>query len=321
MIFNDCYSTTVGSVFVTKQIETAIKQAIIKDNLNNMSLNVDKSGKYKPVFITGRLPSESEIPVFIHPIMIFNSGQWYLCTDLRMYVKSNTDGPIEESIKNLTEFNFVKSKAILNLCWLNDGVDHIKNTLSFASTVFSAWLSETISRAFALDFKDQTTIAIITSFYYQTLFTNETLFNEDSKQRMAVHTIKATKAPAELVFSIFDKLGPISNINDYCSEVERLVENVRLKNFNLAILLTIIKNSWYGTNAKEVLSVSIEHPPTWVALVYTALTERTYKNSSIYKFAEKFGKRGMADEFLASYKLLVKELTIAKEDLIIKDIE
>lgn len=327
-IFRDSYQTTVGSVFVTKQIETAIKEGIIKDGLDSVNLNVRNEGNVTPIFITGCYSSESQIPLFTHPISIFNfQRKNYLVSDLRSFIRPESSiKDIENGagIKNLTEYNFAKSRAILNLIWLNNGTGQIKNGLAFASTVFSAWLSEVIAKTYALDFKDQTVLAIITSFYYQTLFTEETAFDDDSKQKMAVHTIKATKAPGEFVFEIFDKIEPMSSIEDYCTNVVRILENVRLKNFNLPMLLNIVRNSWYGVNAKEILPIALEHPPTWCAIVYTALNERTYKNSMITRVAERFGKRGAADEFNSTYTEMVKnQLNVAKEEIsvAIKDFE
>lgn len=313
-IFKDSYQTTVGSISVTKQIEHAIKEAIIKDNINIVNLDVNNKQEYKPIFITGAYSSENDIPLFTHPIMINFKNVNYVCTDVRLYVTKNA--PIDEinnNVKNRTEFNFAKSRGILNLVWLNNGVNSIKNSLGFAGTVFSAWLSETISKTYALDFKDQTVLAIITSLYYQSLFIDGSELDDDTKQRLAVHTIKATKAPAQMVFEVFDKIKSFSSIEDYCSTVKEVLENVRMKDFNLAMLLTIVRNSWYGTNSKEIISVALEHPPTWCAIVYTALNERTFKNSMIYRIAERFGKRGASDEFVDSYVTLVKDYTVAVE--------
>lgn len=320
-IFNDSYQTTIGSAFVTSQIEHALNRSIISESNFLRALEVNQNGEYFPIFITGLLGSEAEIPLFTHPISInSHKGEKYLCTDLRMYVNkaasSYDSGVLKPVIKNLTEYNFAKSRGILNLIWLNEGSSVIKNNLSFSGVVFSAWISEIISKTYALDYKDQTIIAIIASFYYQTLFTNQHEIDEDFKQKMSVHTIKATKAPAELVFDIFDKIEKLSNINDFCAAVSKIPENVRLKDFNLAMLLTLVRNSWYGVNAKEIISVALEHPPTWNAIIYAALSERTYKSSSIYKLAERFGKRGLSDEFMNNYKMMIKDhLVPSREEL------
>lgn len=305
----DCYETTVGSVYSTKPIVEAIKEALIKDSLGYMNLNVKSIDGYNPVFITGLHHSEMQIPLFAHPITIKGSkGEHYVCADIRFFVRKDTPlDNVEKSIKNLTEYNFAKSRTILSMLWQTGHEGKIKNGLQFGGVVYAAWLSETISKTFALDFKDQTTLNILTHFYYQSLFMDQEEYSKDDKERMAVQTIKATKAPSEFVFAVFDKIGKLNSIEDYCIQVTSILENVRLKNFNVAVLLTIISNSWFGTNAKDIIKVALEHPPTWVAVVWTALNERTYKNSLVYRIAERFGKRGAADEFNQSYTLLVKE--------------
>lgn len=312
-IFLDSYETSTGSMVVIKDIENEIKKSIIKDGLDNVTLNVRHDGLFRPLFITGLLDSDVNIPLFTHPITIKNyNGKNYLCTDLRLFIKKEADiKNIEHGVKNLTEYNFAKSRAVINLIWLNEDINSFKNNFSFAGIVYANWLAETISKAFALDFKDQTTLAIITSYFYQTLFiSKETEIDDEIKQRFAVHTIKATKAPAEFVFQVFDKINKrISNIEDFCEVVRDVLENVRLNKFNEVMLLTIIRNSWYGTNSKEIISVSLEHPPTWCAVIYTALTERTFKSSMIYRVAERFGKRGASDEFLKNYIDVVKGYT------------
>lgn len=314
-IYKDCYDTTVGSVLVTKPIVNAIKESMIRDGIGHQNLNVKDEGGFKPVFITGGSSSETQIPLFTHPITIKNSlSEQYICADLRFFVRKDTPlDNVENSIKNVTEYNFCKSRLILSMLWQAGLEGRIKNGLQFAGVVYSSWLSEAIAKNFALDFKDQTTLNVITHFFYQSLFSEESVFTEEDKERMAVQTIKATKLDAKTVFGIFDKIGPMGSINDYCNEVAKVVENVRLKNFNLAVLLTIVKNSWYGTNAKEIISVALEHPPTWAAIVWTALNERTYKNSMVYRIAERFGKRGAADEFNNAYTMLIKEFTVPKD--------
>lgn len=323
MLYTDSYQTTVGAAFVTKSVEMAIKQSIIKDSINQVSLRVKSDGEFKPVFITGAYPSESDIPLFTHPISIIGvDRQKYLCTDLRLYVKKDLDlSHIEAGIRNLTEFNFVKSRAILNLLWVNGQSQYIKNSLPLGAAVFSHWLTDVITRSYALDFKDQSTINVICAFYYLTLFDDQSI-DQEYKERLAVHTIKATKVPAEFVLSVTDKIEQMNSVNDLITNIINITENIRLKQFNLAILLTLIKNSWYGTQVKEILAVSLEHPPTWLAIVYASLSERTYKNSMVFKIAERLGKRGLADEFMANYRNLIEEnLIMSREAFEIQDFE
>jgi hypothetical protein len=308
-LYKDSYSTTVGSVQNTQPIVTSLIKAFIKDGLDTVNLDVRNSGDVKPVFVIGSFSSEAEIPLFAHPIMISDSHRGKtLCTDLRYFVREGTGAwEVEKGIRNLTEYNFAKSRAVLNLLWVSDRVGEIRNGLAFAGVVYASLLSESIAKANALDFKDLTKVQIASHFFYQTLFSEKTEFDEEEKQRMAAHTIKATGAPAEEVMSVIDKLPAMHNLNDFCEALVNVVESVRLKGFNLAMMLTLLKNSWYGHQSKEIMSVALEHPPTWCAMVYTALQERTYRNSMVYRVADAKGKRGASAEFLKSYSLIVRE--------------
>lgn len=323
-LYKDAYMTSIGSMYPTRHIEVAIKEALIKDqSLQDESLGLVNHGEYRAVFITGKNPSEADIPLFTHPITINNfQGKNFLVTDLRLFLsKWSWDSNIENLIKNRTDFNFAKSRAMLNLIWLNEGPSVLKNSLSFSAGVFASVVSETISRAFALDYNDLITINVLTEIYYYSLFLESDTLTDDDKQKIVVHIIRSGKIRADYVYSIMDKLGSMKDLSAFCDNIPKVVENVRLVNFNSAILLNILANSWYGTNAKEIISVSLEHPPTWTALVFTALSEKTFKSSTIFKTAERLGKRGVADQFMLAYTSLVKTHTVAVEELVIRDFE
>ena len=308
-MFVDSYSTSMGSMYNVKPVIHAIQESIIQDSLTSMSLGVLENGGVKPVFITGSFSSEDKIPLFTHPISIFNfNGNSYLCTDLRLFIrKGYMFDDIEKRIRNTTEYDFAKSRAVLNLVWIAEGAGSIKNDLRFCEVVYAAWLSQVISRAFALDFKDQTIVSIMASLFYQNLFGDIDSLSEEDKHKLTVHTMETTKAPSDLVKEVVDKIKPFKDIHDWCEQLNTVLENVRFTKFNAAVLLNAISTSWYGQNAKEILAVSLEHPPTWCAMVYTALKQRTYKNSMVYQVAERMGKRGAADQFLTSYMMLVRQ--------------
>lgn len=313
-IFKDAYHTTVGKMHERsiKKVENLIKEAIIKDGINNVTLNIDDHKQYKPLFIIGHTPSQANIEMFTHPLLLNYKNEDYLCTDIRLYVKQDTQPEnITENIRNLTQYNFCKSRAILNLVWLNDRPTVLRSMFAFANNVFTMWLSETIAKVYNLDFNERSIIAAITSIYYQTLFLEDSKFTEEQKLLLVKNASNFTSIPSNNLFLLIDKIEKLDDINDYCKAISSIVENVRLKDFNLAMLLTIIANSWYGFNAKEIVSVALEHPPTWIAIVYTSLSDKTYKNSSISIFADKLSKRGNSDEFMKNYLSLVNENTIS----------
>lgn len=326
MIFNTAYDTTMGSFMDLKVITKSIREAIIRDAIYNQQLDVKGMDGLVPMFIMGKTSSEATIPFFTHPLLIAaDKDIRYLVSDIRPFVRNDQSSgdSNKPAIKNMTEFNIAKSRLILNMAWLNSMMQGIRNELSFAGTVFASWLSEVIGKKYALDPKDQLVLNIMCHYYYLTLFSNEPM-DDVMIHKFSVHTIKATRAPVDLVIDTFGRIGDIKNINDFCSKVPEILENIRLNDFNLGMLLTIIANSWFGLNSREILAVALEHPPTWCSLVYGSLTERTFKNSMIARVSERYGKNGNADNFLKAYSSIVREFTasnLAREELVILPFE
>jgi hypothetical protein len=313
-IFAMAYDTTVGSSINMNKTISAIKQAFVQDMLYTSNLDLITSLKYVPVFVSGIGTSENDIPLFPHPLLVDHNNHSYIVTDVRPVVKVDVDSDYGFSVKNKVDFDFIKFRLIMNLIWLNDGAMSIKNDLNIAGVVFAAWMSDTIARRFALDPRDQLLLMIISHYYYQSMFTSDEI-DEDIRQSFAVHTIKATRAPSELILDIFDKIGTMNDINDYCVAVKNVVENVRLKDLNAGLIITLLGNSWFGLNSKEILAVAIEHPPTWVTLVYTVLKEKTYRNSQLARVAERYIKKSMANDYSLAFESIVDNLIKPKSHI------
>lgn len=310
-IFKTAYDTTVGSGFVTNKIEHAIKESIIKDAIQYIDGSFEGTDLLKPMFIANTGLSEANIPYFSHPLIVEDlSKQKYICVDVRAFVKQNQQGMVNSfNIKNETEFNLAKSRLALNLIWLTQNPESLRDLSILPCAIFSSWISESVSNRFALDPKDQLVLAIISSYYYQSLFSNFDTFNEETRQKIATVVIRATKAPAKLVFETIDKIEKISNLEEFCSTCRSILENTRIDNLNTGLLITILGNSWFGMSAKEILAVSLEHPPTWISLVYAGLTEKTFKKSMISRISERYTGNKGGNDFIRAFVSLVQSVS------------
>lgn len=321
-LFNDPYETTVGLSFKINDIKTSIKKAIIENSeLEEINLNLIISDNLKPIFITGYFSSESNIPFFNHPLLLEKDNKKYLCTDIRQFVRYvdhhdfNIKKLRETNSKfttNKTSFEFTILRSTLQLVWLNGNINEIKNGLSLAGVVYSMWLTDSISKLYGLDYKDQQTLSIISYFFYQSLFYKEDSFFDEILDLFGFQIVKNLKIPTDIVFSVIKKITKMSGIKDYCNNIISILENLRLRDFNEAILINSIGRTWYalGINQKELLTIALELPPTWVTICYSALNDKSYKNTTISKIAEKYGKGEPAINYIKSFKALVEENTI-----------
>lgn len=307
-IFNSVYDTTLGSTIDTKNVSSKIIDSFIKNNLQKENCGVDNSLKIKPVFITGYYDNEDEIPLFTHSIIIKYKDTDYLCTDLRLYINTKEyrlNKDLKASIRNKTEYNFMRSKAIAELAWINGDISYIKDNLKFAAHVFAINITEAITRTYALDESDRRKLNILCLVYYRSLFLEKDELSYDNKETALIHAVKVLGVNERMFKEVVDNINDMRNLSDFVDAIKIALNNPRLNNFNIVVLLTLIKNTWYGSNAKDYILASLEHVPTWLAIVYTALNEKTYKSSMVYKICEKTKKAGNLETYVKSYEDLV----------------
>ena len=302
-IFRTPYQTTVGRNYLKVMGKTvnAIAQSIIIEE------DKDQTGQDQPYLhlIAGDSTFQESIAGFVHPLEVKSSNDKnYLCMDVRpfVYVDPRQVGYV---VRNKSEFNLAKARLISNKSWIINTPQSISGLSLVPCSVFASWISEGISHRFSLDPLDQLRLAIICSFYYQTLFLDKSVFESEEVERMNSICIKATKAPAKIVYETTAKIQKLDGITDFCDTVKAILENTRLSEFNAGLLITVLKNSWFGANAADMLAVSLEHPPTWVSLLYAAMSERTYRNSTISKICERYSRD---NAFIKAFVQLIEDV-------------
>lgn len=312
-IFKTSYDTTIGKLENTKNIASKIEEAFIRDMIYEKNLNYDISPNYKLCFIDGSDTSEEAIPQIVHPLLITHTtnkgNNSYLCTDIRLFVNPRQfeADNIRPKVKNFGEFNIAVDKALLTLMWLDENIDIMKNDMNFAGNVYATWITDLISKRFALGGRDQLCLTVLAYLYYQSLFTINPKITDEDKEVAYIKLVSQLKIPKEIIEYVFNK-GEMffTNINSFCEIVKDTLENVRLKDFNVGILATLVGMSWFGVNAGKILTVALEHPPTWIAMVGNIYSYKGYKNTNICKTIEKVNKKGYGEEFISSYRNLLK---------------
>jgi hypothetical protein len=330
--YKTAYDTTAGQVMglETKKLETAIKAGMITADQQDLPMGVRPVEAVRPWFILGNSNEEKEIPPFIHPYLIQNfKSQTYLVTDLRVFRGANqsylSQAEFVKSIRNLSEYALAMNRSILGLLWLDESQRaRIRAQFGFAGTVFGQMISQAVGRAYGLDLHDQVKLTTLGIYYYHLLFGAESRLEDMRREAAVVHIIKATKLSASDVYALIESLPDINSITDFCKVIPQTLGNIRLKDFNLTMLLTLVRNIWYGLHAKELIAAGLEHPPTWIAIVYATMTERSYRSSQLYKTIELAAKRGNGEEFRLNYQDLLVQRVVTEtieEPLVFRDFE
>ena len=313
-IYKTAYDTTLGQALQTHKIEQGLKTYLIEYGEKPRTfdgLNVISSVKYFPVELYGSISTAQEIPFFAHPLILEGyKGLDYLFLDSRLYKKYTSGADPTIKIVSAWEYEFVLQRFFMNYGWVNGLASEMRTRLSFAGMVYANWLSEIISRRFGLDPREQKIVALVSHFFYQECFMQEVSYSEEEKQGMAMQAAKAVNAPGSMAFDVIDQIGkPMTDVKGYCEALTTVLQNVRLKDFTHGALYTLVGLSWYGQNGKEIIAIALEHVPTWMAICYAAITNRSYKHSTVSNLVDKLGRQGLSEGYAKAFAMISKEMT------------
>lgn len=304
MFFKTAYETTACMGYKLEKTIDTLKAAYYNDDVIPIE-------KYNIYSLNGGTPISNNVPSFAHPLLVnFDNKDEMLIVDSRNYGRFISEQNIFK-VQNQTDYNLMLARAKLNYIWVNNKPNWLRDISTIPLSIFSSWISEAVGKRFALNPKEQFDLGILAAIFYLSLFSDDVELEEKDKLRLINIITRSLHASAQDVITILDKVSVISNIFEFCSNAEKVTDSVRLRELNPGLLYTILGGTWFGTNAKEMIAVSIEHPPTWIAIMISAFTDRTFKNSQIVKITERTAYKKVGDDFIRS---VLNTLRMAEKD-------
>jgi hypothetical protein len=296
-IFRSAYDTTFGRRYATETTKAAIVKASVSNYLakNEDSYTVIESTEQMPV----------DIPAFSHPLYVDKTPYDGLYVDVRHYVSRNRQSG-EMKITAVADYNLLLARAGLEHLWRTEPPALFRKMSTLPASVYSSWLSENIGKRFGLEPEDQYKLTIFSAWFYFSLFSDEDKPNEDDYLRVVQGIAKATKISPDAVMKVLDGQEYVKNITDFCERLEEVVGNIRLKNFSSIVLYPILNSTWFGANSNEIVATSIEHVPTFLAMISSAMTERAYTRSNLSKMIERVPAKNSINEFLLQITATLK---------------
>lgn len=321
-IFKTAYDTTVGSGFVVTKLKDALDYYYINGlQFDNFGLNHQFTYSFNnnDIMVRGIIGGTSDqegIPVFSHPLLIESNTQKSLYCDFRTVLANRLNQANEKPIiKNKTEFDLIKARFALNLIWLAAPPTLLRDVSTVHGSMYAAWVSEGIANKFNLDPKERFYLAIIAAAFYYTLFLDKDKLDEEDKEKMQAFAIKYTKAPYNMISEVVEQITELNNITDFCNTTKAILQNPRIESLNAGLMVNILGGSWFGTNARENMAVALEHPPTWIALCFCALRDRTYRNSGISRIGERYEKHKGGDLFIKGIVSLINNYSDKEQQM------
>lgn len=289
------YDTTACQGFVMQKTVHALQDASVRGWLEWVPGSAVRQ-------VTGGAGSDGAIPAFAHPVLFALNNHQELVVDVRPFGRQEAG---QFRVKNPTEYALQITRAKLNWVWIKDPVTYLRDLSPMPLAIFATWIAEQLTRRFALDPSEQLAASIYAGVFYLSNFIEQVdyHFSEQDKVRVTNAISRSLRVKPQDVLKVLDTHGAegcpaIADVKQFCQMVSGV--SVRLKELNAGVLFAILGATWYGTHAKEMVAVALEHPPTWIAILLAAVNERSFKNSGITKITERSGFRDMARSYQAA---------------------
>ena len=320
MFYNEPYQTTALSYISNKP---ELKQKLIHC-LNNDAIRlvkIDNNLLKEPVTLGLLLTNDSitsDIPPIHHPIFIEDilGKQKIVITDIRQYVrvtdKTNTkanqlDLSSSISIRNQSELQFNLMRNILSALWHELGPDFLKKINDLPMVVFANLIGDSITNKYNLDNNERFTIIILAAYFYYGLFTDDTNLEQMQRTYIIRNIAASLKLSATKVMEVLpEDLAVITNVVELCEQIKTRTNSIQLEAFNYGVFLSITRNLWFGTNNAENITVALEHPPTWIMMIYSSLDSFYYKKTTIAKCVDRFNKHGLGESLVRLINMELK---------------
>lgn len=279
----------------------AIDYAYIRDKeMTRLKPFKDGHVTLNPVILYGLSDTEKDVPAFRHPIVDLQHN--WIALDVRHLVKLNAAKDAVE-VKNQADYSLAIQRFTLTGLWYTGKQSSVYN-LKLGHFAFASWLSENITRKFGLDLQNQLQLQVLALLYYAHLFTDD--FTQDDFDKLAIRSKENVLVP-KLLDEVKEAAGELETIDDFCRACYKVTGNIRLKDFDYVVLSNLLSTNWPAADGKELVTLSLEHPPTWLTLVSASLTNRSFKKSFVASIVDKLDKRGKGEDFLDALGVIVKE--------------
>lgn len=285
------YDGSVGALITKSKLVTPIEKYLIS---NKEPLNYEvNEGKTSVVIITGKNQEEKNLPTFNHPLIFKRiDGQQCIAVDLRLYARQR----LEEDFPNVTDILVDRyngllaiNRLIFNRMFLDGETDFLSSIQINVSTFFGLLISRMIRTTY-YDITILNPVTLISMLFFNTLDSEKDPLKIDE-----VITTLSRKDVSKLIngdmkvwykyftdsYSAFK--FPANTIGGLVSNLKLSSPEDRLKGLSADIFLGWLSRSFNVKNMTEISIGMIEHKPTFLAIVYHALSESFAKNTLISK--------------------------------------
>lgn len=292
-IFYSPYETTIGSKFNTDRSQTAIRQSL---GLNYPWMKINEANK--TIFIY----PNPVVPTFSHPLTIETvKGLTYTICDLSSFIRERQEG--EYTVANKPLFSLQTIRTVLTSDLINNGTRSIKSLSPNVVKTYVDLITSSLSMAFSLNNEEVLALRALSGWMYYSMLHNDPYAGELEFDALIAKLAREINIPSSFLYRYLDQEF-YKNVSDFLEKIRQKISNPAVQKINEGLFYTVIAknlnaNVWIGLEKQEILAMSVEHIPTFIATLVICLSEQVFKNAGLTKMALRNFTRDKANFILA----------------------
>lgn len=292
-IFYSPYETTIGSKFNTDRSQAAIRQSL---GLRYPWMKINEANK--TIFI---YPNPA-VPTFSHPLTLETvKGLTYTVCDLSSFIRERQEG--EYVVANKPLFSLQTIRTVLTSDLVNNGTRSIKSLSPNVVKTYVDLITSSLSMAFSLNNEEVLALRALSGWMYYSMLHNDPYAGELEFDALIAKLSREINIPSSFLYRYIDQEF-YKNVSDFLEKLRQKITNPAVQKINEGLFYTVIAknlnaNVWIGLEKQEILAMSVEHIPTFVATLVICLSEQVFKNAGLTKMALRNFARDKANFILA----------------------
>lgn len=313
------YDTTMGSHISVDKAKQEVSKYI--SVTNNKLLGYEFLGgvdhdsssyKNRLVIITGFDHTEKELPLFDHPLIVKDlKGYEYVAVDVRKYIKPITEQPVDvlAVAKDQGSVLFIVLRALLTIDFIEGNTGVLSNQFKAISSAYGMFIANILSTSIGLNPMEKLAIEITGASFANMMFVD----NKDIENMQNTILGRLSNTKFSLPFNVKYVQEVLSKIDPTARTIDELVNNIKLiideskaTMITKDVIINLLSSFWFGPGDKQTMIMSLEHAPTWVALMYASIADRNFRKSRLAMMLEKFNKSINPSDFEKALEQYIK---------------
>jgi len=275
------YDTTQGRMYQVDSIVSKIKSAQI--DLPLPEVVTPGGNTIKNLFFVAPNEEHEDVKAFTQFVNLGTDQAPRLVLDGRPFMRlDRRTGTYRLTTENDWMFQCVRGALTLNAMDPTKGPTTLRRLGNVPMITFIKWITRAIVGKFNLDGGTELKISVVCAYYYLAMINEELATDPEARAAMVNIVRNVTNMPENrTILEISDSIKSLKTLEDLAKTISQDLGSIRMGDLSAADIITLVQSSYFGVNARENVGVALEHMPTFIALVYNVIMDRSYKKTTL----------------------------------------